>query len=153
MRDRIVQIVALLLAGVFIMFAGGLLPAIVEKAGQDHLLVAPVDPETRVLIPGADEERIFTSMIRRISTVEGVSEDQEIEVRYDAGTKTWNGSEGDVVRVRWRDGGETREITGVLEGRDGYGLRYTDSSVEGAPPIVALGTAIGALREIGRAHV
>jgi hypothetical protein len=148
MRDRIVQIVALLLAGASIVLAGGLLPAIVEKAGQDHLLVLPIDPETRETLVGVELEQVYTSMIRRMSTVETVSEGDEMEVGYDAGTKTWSGSIGDVVQVSWRDGGETREVTGILEARDGYGLRYTDSSVEGAPPIVALGTAIGALRGV-----
>ena len=54
MRDRIVQIVALLLAGTFIVLGGGLLPTIVEKAGQDHLLVGVVDPETRELRSGGN---------------------------------------------------------------------------------------------------
>ncbi|MBQ72485.1 MAG: hypothetical protein CMJ67_06220 [Planctomycetaceae bacterium] len=148
MRDRIVQLVALLLAGTFIVLGGGLLPTIVEKAGQDHLLVAVVDPETRVRMPEVEIEKIYTSMIRKLSTVEAVSGDDDVEVGYDARTKTWTGSLGDVIKVKWRDGGETREVTGILEARDGYGLRYTDSSVEGAPPIVALGTAIGALRGV-----
>ncbi len=39
-------------------------------------------------------------------------------------------------------------LPGVLRVSDERGLRYTDVSLEGAPPIVALGTAIGALRGI-----
>ena len=148
MRDRIVQIVAILLAGTFIVLGGGLLPIIVEKAGQDHLMVTVVDPETRDRLPDGETEKIFTSMIRRMSTVERVSGDEDLEIDYDAGTRTWKGALGDIVKVRWRDGGRTREVTGILDSRDGYGLRYTDSSVEGAPPIVALGTAIGALRGV-----
>jgi hypothetical protein len=37
-------------------------------------------------------------------------------------------------------------LGGLLEKSDRYALRYTDVSVEGAPPFVALGTAVGALR-------
>ena len=109
-------------------------------------MLVPVDPET--LQPIADEEpvQVFTSLVRRMSTVDAIDDEMEMEVGYDAGLKTWEGSLGDIVEVTWRDGGETRTITGLLEGRDGYGLRYTDSSVEGARPIVAAGTAIGALR-------
>ncbi|MSR44131.1 MAG: hypothetical protein EXS15_02070 [Phycisphaerales bacterium] len=36
----------------------------------------------------------------------------------------------------------------ILEVSDQHTLRYTDVSIEGAPPIVAIGTAIGALRGI-----
>ena len=39
-------------------------------------------------------------------------------------------------------------LPGVLRISDEKGLRYTDVSLEGAPPIVALGTAIGAFRGI-----
>ena len=148
MKDRIVQLLAVVVGIASIAVAGGLLPTIVEKAGQDHLVLVPVDPET--LQPIADEEpvQVFTSLVRRMSTVDAIDDEMEMEVGYDAGLKTWEGSLGDIVEVTWRDGGETRTITGLLEGRDGYGLRYTDSSVEGAPPIVALGTAIGALRGV-----
>lgn len=36
----------------------------------------------------------------------------------------------------------------LIETSDAYALRYTDVSIEGAPPFVAIGTAIGALRGI-----
>ena len=36
----------------------------------------------------------------------------------------------------------------ILENSEQHSLRYTDISVEGAPPFVALGTAIGALRGV-----
>ncbi|MBT8485981.1 MAG: hypothetical protein KJO43_10405, partial [Phycisphaerae bacterium] len=39
-----------------------------------------------------------------------------------------------------------RLLPPILEQTEKSGLRYTDVSVEGAPPFVALGTAIGALR-------
>jgi hypothetical protein len=39
-----------------------------------------------------------------------------------------------------------RLLSPILERSEAAGLRYTDVSVEGAPPFVALGTAIGALR-------
>ncbi len=37
-------------------------------------------------------------------------------------------------------------VPGIVEQAERHSLRYTDVSVENAPPIVALGTAIGALR-------
>lgn len=39
-------------------------------------------------------------------------------------------------------------LPGLLRQSDRYALRYTNVSVEGAPPIVALGTSIGVLRGI-----
>ncbi|MAD78187.1 MAG: hypothetical protein CMJ51_02315 [Planctomycetaceae bacterium] len=148
MKDRFVQLFAIVIAAVAIGVGGGLLPTILEKAGQDHLVILPVDPETREVIEGAEPEKVYTSLIRRIKTIDGLSEESRIEVGYDAGTRDWEGNLGDLIEVAWRDSGSTRTVVGLLEARDGYGLRYTDSSVEGAPPIVALGTAIGALRGV-----
>lgn len=148
MKDRFVQLFAIVIAAVAIGVGGGLLPTILEKAGQDHLMILPVDPESREVIEGAEPEKVYTSLIRRIKTIDGLSDESRIEVGYDAGTRDWEGNLGDLIEVAWRDSGSTRTVVGLLEGRDGYGLRYTDSSVEGAPPIVALGTAIGALRGV-----
>jgi hypothetical protein len=148
MKDRFVQLFALVIAAVAIGVGGGLLPAILEKAGQDHLMILPVDPESREVVEGAGPQKVYTSLIRRIKTIDGLSDESQIEVGYDAGTRDWEGNIGDLIEVAWRDSGSTRTVVGLLESRDGYGLRYTDSSVEGAPPIVALGTAIGALRGV-----
>ncbi len=41
-----------------------------------------------------------------------------------------------------------RLLPNILRVSDEHSLRYTDVSIEGAPPIVALGTAIGALRGV-----
>jgi hypothetical protein len=147
MKDRFVQLVALIIAAVSATFAGGLLPGLLDMAGQEYVLVTPADEEGRPL-PDAPAEKVFTSVIRRMETMQSVSEEPEIEFSYDAGTRDWSGAYGDLVRIGWRADDGLREIVGRVEGRDGYGLRYTDVSVEGAPPIVALGTAIGALRGI-----
>ena len=146
-KDRLVQLAALALAVAAAAFAGGLLPGLLEKAGQEFLLVAPTDEEGRP-IADAPPDRVFTSLVRDIETIEPVAEDPDIQVRFDAGIREWSGGVGDLVRIKWRGDSGLREIVGRIEGRDGNGLRYTDVSVEGAPPIVALGTAIGALRGI-----
>ncbi len=147
LKDRFVQLSALLVAVASAVVAGGLLPGLLAQAGQEFLVVAPTDIEGR---PAVDEEdsRVFTSLIRSIETLETVAEEPDLEVRYDAGTKTWNGGIGDLVSIDWRDTDGLKQVVGRIEGSDGHGLRYTDISVEGAPPIVALGTAIGALRGI-----
>ena len=44
--------------------------------------------------------------------------------------------------------GAGRLLPMMLEGSRDHALRYTDEPVEGAPPVVALGTAIGALRGV-----
>ena len=147
MKDRLVQLLALVVAVVSAAFAGGLLPGLLDMAGQEYLLITPTDEEGRPL-PDAAPEKVFTSLIRGIETLQSVTEDPDLEVSFDAGTRDWSGGFGDLVRIDWRDDDGLREVTGRVEARDGYGLRYTDVSVEGAPPIVALGTAIGALRGI-----
>ncbi|MDA0295758.1 MAG: hypothetical protein O3A31_07225 [Planctomycetota bacterium] len=145
-RDRITQFIALLIAVAAVLGAGWLLPTIVEKAGQEHLMLTVVDLETGLPTPGAEVEQVYTSLIRSMETVLPSGSDRPIEIAFDAGTRDWNGEMEDVVEVSWRDGSLTRTVVGRLDDIDGYALRYTDSSIEGAPPIVALGTAIGALR-------
>ncbi len=147
MKDRLVQLAALVVAAVSAVLAGGLLPGLLDMAGQEYLLVSPTDEEGRP-IEGAAPEKVFTSVIRRIETLQSVTEEPDLELSYDAGTRDWSGGFGDLVRIDWRGEDGLREVIGRVDARDGYGLRYTDVSVEGAPPIVALGTAIGALRGI-----
>jgi hypothetical protein len=149
MKDRLIQLVALVVAVIATATAGRLLPGLLDMAGQEYVVVLPTDAEGTP-VPGAEPEKVFTSLIRRIETLQSVSDapDSEFEFTYDAGTRDWSGDRGDLVRIGWRSGEGLREVVGRLDGRDGYGLRYTDVSVEGAPPIVALGTAIGALRGI-----
>ncbi len=147
MKDRIIQLVALVVAAIAAASAGGLLPGLLDMAGQEYLLVLPADEEG-TLLPDARPQKVFTSLVRRIETIQSVTEEPELEFSYDAGTRDWSGGLGDLVRVSWRGDDGLREAVGRVEGRNGYGLRYTDVSVEGAPPIVALGTAIGALRGI-----
>ena len=147
MKDRIIQLVALVVAAIAAASAGGLLPGLLDMAGQEYLLVLPADEEG-TLLPDARPQKVFTSLVRRIETIQSVTEEPELEFSYDAGTREWSGGLGDLVRVSWRGDDGLREAVGRVEGRNGYGLRYTDVSVEGAPPIVAIGTAIGALRGI-----
>ena len=147
MKDRIIQLVALVVAAIAAASAGGLLPGLLDMAGQEYLLVLPADEEG-TLLPDARPQKVFTSLVRRIETIQSVTEEPELEFSYDAGTREWSGGLGDLVRVSWLGDDGLREAVGRVEGRNGYGLRYTDVSVEGAPPIVAIGTAIGALRGI-----
>lgn len=148
-RDRIIQLLSLLIALAAAVGAGTLLPTILDKAGQEFLIVQPVEADSFDINHDAEPVRIFTSMIRSIDELAETGDpDAPLAVPYDAGTKTWDGHLGDTVSIRWRDGGETSELRVRIQSIDGYALRYTDVSVEGAPPIVALGTAIGALRGI-----
>ena len=45
-KDRIIQIVAFAFAVFAVLGAGRILPTIVEKAGQEHLVLTTVDPTT-----------------------------------------------------------------------------------------------------------
>ena len=148
-RDRLVQLIALLAAVSAACGAGVLLPRILEKSGQEFIMVLPVEGDSYDIDVEAEPVQIYTSMVRAMENLAqtGVSEYQ-LQIDYDAGTKSWNGDLGDTVAITWRDGTSTKEIRGRVESIDGHALRYTDISVEGAPPVVALGTAIGAFRGI-----
>lgn len=145
-KDRLTQLIALTAVLVAAVAAGSLLPNIIDKAGQEYVVVLPIDPETGDVVDSGVEQRVYTSLIRRMETIGAVSDDTSLGFSYDAGTKTWDGAPGDLVEIAWRDETTTTITRGRIQGIDGYGLRYTDKSIEGAPPIVALGTAIGALR-------
>jgi hypothetical protein len=149
-RDRLVQFLALLVAIGAACGSGMILPTILEKAGQEFIELSPVQDDSFDLEPNAEPIRIFTSMIRDMEELAetGDSESTEYLIRYDAGTKRWEGNLDDTVKVVWRDGTSRREMRGRVSMIDGHALRYTDVSIEGAPPVVALGTAIGALRGI-----
>jgi hypothetical protein len=148
-RDRIIQLLSLLVALSAAVGAGTLLPTILDKAGQEFLIVQPVEAVSFDIDRAAEPIKVFTSMIRSIDELAETGDPEApLAVPFDSGTKTWDGHLGDTVSIRWRDGGETSELRARIQSIDGYALRYTDVSVEGAPPIVALGTAIGALRGI-----
>ncbi|MCH2160824.1 MAG: hypothetical protein MK085_03010 [Phycisphaerales bacterium] len=149
-RDRLVQLVALFVAVAAACGAGVILPTIIDKAGQEYVVLVPIEDDSFDLVPGGEPVRIYTSEIQGMAELAetGDSESELLEIGYDAGTKTWEGHLDDALSVTWRDGTTKREMRGRLAGIDGHALRYTDVSVEGAPPVVALGTAIGALRGI-----
>ena len=149
MRDRLVQIIALVVAVAAACGAGVLLPTILDKSGQEFIVVQPLDADSFEMDVSAEPVRIFTSMVRSMDLLaETGGSEYPVEIKYDAGTKTWEGDLGDSVSISWRDGTATKDIRGRISEMDGHALRYTDVSVEGAPPVVALGTAIGAIRGI-----
>ena len=149
MRDRLVQIIALVVVAIGACGAGLLLPTIADKSGQEYMVVQPVADDSFDIDADAEPIKIYSSMVRSMSELAETGGDtQEVTIAYDAGTKKWIGNLGDTVSIRWRDGTSQREVRGRVEQVDGHALRYTDVSIEGAPPVVALGTAIGALRGI-----
>lgn len=140
--DRIIQLGSLAGAVVVAAAAGSLLPGIVDAAGQPYVLVEVEDPEG-----GRRSTRVEVNDLRELRTVTPASRaGSSVELVFDAGGRNWAGSVGDSVRVEAVVDGERKVVDGVFRGTGGHGLRYTDVAVEGAPPIVALGTALGALR-------
>ncbi|MDZ4753374.1 MAG: hypothetical protein SGJ11_02630 [Phycisphaerae bacterium] len=142
--DRIIQLVTVLAASVLLLVAGRMLPRIIDSAGEAVVLVE--------VTKGTDDEevtveRIPVSALRELTTVTanpagGVPH----KITFDAGGKVWDGHFGDLVDTAWLEDNTRRTARGLLVDADGFGLRYTDIAIEGAPPIVALGTAMGALR-------
>ncbi len=143
-NDRIVQSIALLTAIVLVTIGGRMLPNIVQSAGESVVLVA-VTPEAEGAAPVV--ERVPISQLRALTTITPAPAGaRPFDVTFDAGGQSWKGSFGDLVDAAWIQDNTRREERGKLIGTDGFGLRYTDVAVDGAPPIVALGTAMGALR-------
>jgi len=142
--DRIIQLLTVVAASVLLLLAGRMLPRIIDSAGEAVVLLE--------VTKGTDNEdvtveRIPISALRELKTVTAKSTGGvPYKITFDAGGKVWDGRFGDLVDTAWIEDNSRRTERGLLMSADGFGLRYTDIAIEGAPPIVALGTAMGALR-------
>jgi hypothetical protein len=142
--DRIVQLTAGAAAVGLIVLGGRMLPQIVDSAGEAVVLV-----EVTRDVDGLDKvvERVPIAQIRQFRTITPATAPGTARgFDFDAGGETWNGHDGDLIEAGWIEDGTKRTERGIVVGGDGFGLRYTDVAIDGAPPIVALGTAMGALR-------
>lgn len=141
--DRIVQLTAGIVACVLLFLGGRLLPGITTSAGEPVVVVDVVDPNT----DARSVERIPVTALRAFKTVTAATAPGEaIAFKFDAEGQSWSGARGDLVDVGWISEGLRRDARAIVDGTDGYGLRYTDVAIDGAPPIVALGTVMGAFR-------
>jgi hypothetical protein len=137
--DRIIQTLGVAGAVAFAAIGGSLLPGIVDSAGEPYLVFKRLEAD------GGGEQRVSVQDLRKLTTVvDGAG--KPYELTFDSGGETWKGNFGANVKVRALVDGDMTEFDAILERTNGFGLRYTDVAVEGAPPIVALGTALGALR-------
>ena len=142
MGDRAIQFVALLVAVAALVLAGSIQPRLVEMASEPYLDVS-------VSKAGATERtvrRVPIAAIRSIDTRRGMTGGEEVTVEFPGRAEGWTGRVGDEILVSFEGGKGRDSVEGILTSRKGYGLRYTDEAQEGAPPMVVLGTAIGALR-------
>jgi hypothetical protein len=142
-NDRIVQLTAAIVACILLFVGGRMLPAITTSAGEPVVLVEAIDPNT----DAKTLERLPIVELRKFKTLTAAQQPgPRMEFKFDADGQEWKGNVGDLVEVGWVTEGIRRDARAIVTGSDGYGLRYTDVAVEGAPPIVALGTVMGAFR-------
>ena len=141
MRDRAILILSVLI-GILAFTAAGLLqPRLTEMASEQYLALG-VAGESR---PEA-QRRVSLSRIRSIETKKSVLSGQDLSFKYLGDIRTWTGKVGDDVAVGFETAKGQESIEAVVRGQGGFGLRYTDEAEDGAPPMVVLGTALGALR-------
>ena len=141
MRDRAILILCVLI-GILAFTAAGLLqPRLTEMASEQYLSLG-IAGESR---PDA-QRRVSLSRIRSIETKKSVLSGQDLSFKYLGDIRTWTGKVGDDVTVGFETAKGQESIEAVVRGQGGFGLRYTDEAEEGAPPMVVLGTALGALR-------
>ncbi|MFO0829006.1 MAG: hypothetical protein U0572_12775 [Phycisphaerales bacterium] len=137
--DRIVQVAAIVIAIVLLSIGGSLLPRITDSAGEPYLIVRVGEGDAM------RRERVRYGELRKMRTI-AAGTGAPFEITFDSGGETWKGPFGSTVEISALLNGDMKKFEGVLEGTDGFGLRYTDVAIDGAPPIVALGTALGAFR-------
>ncbi len=145
MRDRLSMFVALLVCIFAFTAASFLLPQLTEMASEQYLLVGvnAVGGETP---RAAFERRVPLSRIRAVETKKGVLTGEPMAFRYLGDIRLWEGKVGDDIGLTYETAKGDESIDATVKGRGGFGLRYTDEAEEGAPPMVVLGTALGALR-------
>jgi hypothetical protein len=142
MGARAIQIVAVFVAVACLALAGRLQQPLVDLASEQYLsvLVAPAEGGS------AFEKRVPLSRIRSVETRENAKAGESIAFRYQGEIRSWEGKAGDTVRVSFDTPSGSESVEGRVRSVAGYGLRYTDEAQAGAPPIIVLGTALGALR-------
>ncbi len=146
-NDTLIQLLAAGGACALLALGGSRLPGIVQSAGEPVVVVEVLEQGAAGEADIRRTERIPIMELRRFTTVTpATSPGRSLDFRFDAEGQEWSGAIGDLVDVGWIRDGERRDARALVAGTDGYGLRYTDVAVEGAPPIVALGTVMGAFR-------
>ena len=144
-RERLVQLICVVLAIACFIFSGRMLPRMNVLTGEQYLMLT-IEKPTDALATNAVQRRVPISKIYQMETTRAVERGEALTVMFDGGLRKWEGHIGDEIALTWRTS-EGEEIGRArIDARGGYGLRYTDDSVAGAPPIVAIGTALGALR-------
>ena len=159
MGDRAVQIIASVVCVAALAVAGLLQPRLTEMASEQYLLVAAMPAATSPATPPAAdaadaagaaaprvERRVPIASIRAMETVKGVLAGDPLSFKYLGDIRSYDGRIGDDVTITFETPRGAETISAVIKGRGGYGLRYTDEAEAGAPPMVVLGTALGALR-------
>ena len=142
MGARTVQAIAALVCIAALAVAGLIQPRLISMASEQYLTV-------RVARDGSTEgidHRVPVSQLRAMETTKGVLAGDDLSLKYQGDIRSWSGKVGDTVSITYETPRGQEKVEGVLEGRAGYGLRYTDEAEAGAPPMVVLGTALGALR-------
>jgi hypothetical protein len=142
MGDRAIQILALLVAVAGFTAAAFVQPKLVEMASEPYLDISASLPDSGERI----ERRVPLAAVRSIDTRRALTAGREVSVSFPGRIDGWQGRIGDEISVRFESSKGLDTVQGVLTGQAGFGLRYTDEAAEGAPPMVVLGTAIGALR-------
>lgn len=142
MGARMVQIIAAVVLVASLVLSGLLQPRLTEMASEQYLAVRATASE------GAPStlQRVPIASLRAIETTRGVLAGDDIAFKYQGDIRSWNGKVGDEVSLTYETPRGDLSLTGTVSGKGGYGLRYTDEAEEGAPPMVVLGTALGALR-------
>ena len=142
MGARAIQILCVLLSIACIALAGRIQVPLVDLASEQYLsvLVAPAEGGASL------ERRVPISRLRSIETRANANAGDPISFKFQGDIRNWEGKSGDTVRVSFDAPGGTESIEGRAQRLGGYGLRYTDEAEAGAPPIIVLGTALGALR-------
>ena len=146
MGARTVQFIAALVCVAALAVAGLIQPRLILMASEQYLSVRVAREASADGAAGGIERRVPISQLRSIETVKGALAGDDLSVKYQGDIRKWDGKVGDVVALTFETPKGAESLEGVVTGRAGYGLRYTDEAEAGAPPMVVLGTALGALR-------
>lgn len=122
MNDRVIQFVSVGAAVALLGVGGSLLPRVVDSAGEPYLLFRVGEGAA------AKTERVRFGELRTLATI-APGGGSPFEITFDGGSQKWEGPFGSTVKVGALINGDMQRFEGILEGSDGYGLRYTDVAV------------------------
>ena len=100
-RERLVQLICVVLAIACFIFSGRMLPRMNVLTGEQYLMLT-IEKPTDALATNAVQRRVPISKIYQMETTRAVERGEALTVMFDGGLRKWEGHIGDEIALTWR---------------------------------------------------